>query len=95
MRIHNCATGDGLQRALPMGTADGPAASGDNTGEPNASAPDDAIQLSSLGGVLNSIQMGAKNGAATFHLVAQLVQQNKYQVDAFAVSRKLIAASLQ
>ena len=94
MRIHNCATGDGLQRTLPMGTADGPAASGDNTGEPNASAPDDAIQLSSLGGVLNSIQMGA-NGAATFHRVAQLVQQNKYQVDAFAISRKLIATSLQ
>jgi hypothetical protein len=35
------------------------------------------------------------NGAATFRRVAQLVRQNKYQVDAFAISRKLIAASLQ
>ena len=95
MRIHNCATGDGLQRTLPIGTADGPLNSGGNIGEPCTSTPDDAIQLSSLGGVLNSIQMGAKNGAATFHRVAQLVQQNKYQVDAFAISRKLIAASLQ
>jgi hypothetical protein len=94
VRIHQRGASEELQRTIPMETADGPAASGDNTGEPNASAPDDAIQLSSLGGVLSSIQMGA-NGAATFHRIAQLVQQNKYQVDAFAISRKLIAASLQ
>jgi hypothetical protein len=94
VRIHHRSAGEGPPRTLSTAASDGALASEGSSGKPDASGPDDAIKLSSLGGVLNSIQMGA-NGGATFHRIAQLVQQNKYQVDAFAISRKLIAASLQ
>jgi hypothetical protein len=94
MRIHHRGAGDGLPRTLPTAATDGALAGEGSSGRPDALAADDAIQLSSLGGVLNRIQMGA-NSAATFHHIAQLVQQNQYQVDAMAISRKLIAASLQ
>ncbi len=94
MRIHHRGASEGPPRTLSTAASDGALASEGGSGEPDPSTRDDAIQLSSLCGVLNSIQMDA-NGAATFRRVAQLVRQNKYQVDAFAISRKLIAASLQ
>jgi anti-sigma28 factor (negative regulator of flagellin synthesis) len=92
MRVHHRDAGEGLQRTIPAATADGPVA---GSGRLDASAPNDAVQLSALGGVLNSLQTSAKNSAAKIDSVSRLIRQNNYQVDAIAISRKLIAASLQ
>jgi anti-sigma28 factor (negative regulator of flagellin synthesis) len=94
VRIHNRSTSESLQRTIPTGTAGSPL-SGGSSGRPDAPAPNDAVQLSYLSGVLNSLQTGATNSAAKIDCVSQLIQQGAYNVDAIAISRKLIAASLQ
>jgi hypothetical protein len=94
MRIPNRGTSESLQHTIPIGTADSPLSDGSSS-RPDASAPNDAVQLSSLGGVLNSLQTSAKHSTAKINSVSRLIQRNKYQVDAIAISRKLIAASLQ
>ena len=92
MRIHQRGANEGLQRTIPAAMADGPVA---GSGRPDASGSNDAVQLSILGGALNNVQTGVKTSAAKIDSVSRLIQQTKYQVDAIAISRKLIAASLQ
>lgn len=95
MRIHHHGVGDGLQRTVSTAASDGAPAAPPSSGGPDVSPLDDAVQLSYLSGVLNSLHLGAKHNAAKMDCVARLVQQNRYQVDAIALSRKLVAASLQ
>jgi hypothetical protein len=94
MRIHHRGASEGLQHAPSTASADR-LPSGGSGDQPGASAPNDAVQLSYLSGVLNSLHAATKNDAAKTDCVARLVRQNKYQVDAIALSRKLIGASLQ
>jgi len=60
-----------------------------------AYGPSNAVQLSQLGGVLNSLQTGAKANVQRLQELVPLIRDWWYLIDATSISSKLITESLE
>jgi anti-sigma28 factor (negative regulator of flagellin synthesis) len=92
MRVHEHSSQSLTVVPVPAFTLDGYSKANHSH---EAYAASDAVQLSRLSGVLNSLQTGAKANVQRTQELAPLIRDRRYLVDASSISSKLIAEFLE